>query len=58
VTVSNAGSERAHPLGIGGSAPVLLLFHTVPAGASPLYVGKHLIRPEAGHLTVAQTSQP
>ena len=58
VTVSNAGSERAHPLGIAGSAPVLLLFHTVPVGTSPLYVGKYLIRPEAGHLTVAQTAQP
>jgi GntR family transcriptional regulator len=58
VTVSNAGSERAHPLGVAGSAPVLLLFHTVPAGGDPLYVGKHLIRPEAGHLTVAQSSQP
>jgi GntR family transcriptional regulator len=58
VTVSNAGSERAHALGVAGSAPVLLLFHTVPAGTSPLFVGKYLIRPEAGHLTVAQTSQP
>jgi GntR family transcriptional regulator len=55
VTVSNAGSERAHPLGLAGSSPVLLLFHTVPAGTNPLFVGKYLIRPEAGHLTVAQT---
>lgn len=55
VTVSSAGAERAHALGVPGSAPVLLLFHTVPAGTSPLYVGKYLIRPEAGHLTVAQT---
>jgi DNA-binding GntR family transcriptional regulator len=58
VTVSDAGSERAHLLGVPEAGPVLLLFHTVPAGGRPLYVAKHLIRPEAGHLTVAQSSQP
>jgi GntR family transcriptional regulator len=58
VTVSDAGSERAHLLGVPEAGPVLLLFHTVLSGGRPLYVGKHLIRPEAGHLTVAQSSQP
>jgi GntR family transcriptional regulator len=55
VSVSNAGSERAQNLGVPGQSPILVVFQTVPAAGRPLYVAKHLIRPEAGHLTVAQS---
>ncbi|MFG1710264.1 GntR family transcriptional regulator [Nonomuraea sp. M3C6] len=56
VSVSNAGSERAHSFGVGSTSPVLVLSQTVLLGSRPIYVAKHLIAQQAGHLTVVQTS--
>jgi GntR family transcriptional regulator len=56
VSVSTAGSERAHALRLVSDSPVLVLSQRVLLDGSPLYVAKHLIAPEAGHLTVVQTS--
>lgn len=55
VSVSNAGADRAHMLGVNASSPVLLLSQSVTHDGRPLYVAKHLIRPEVGHLTIVQT---
>jgi GntR family transcriptional regulator len=56
VSASNAGSERAHAFGVRSDSPVLVLSQTVLVDSRPLYVAKHLIAQEAGHLTVVQTS--
>ncbi|MEO3858471.1 GntR family transcriptional regulator [Acrocarpospora sp. B8E8] len=58
VSVSTAGSERAHALEVASASPVLVLTQRVLLDGSPIYVAKHLIAPEAGHLTVVQTSSP
>lgn len=55
VSVSKAGADRAHMLGVKASSPVLLLSQTVGRDGAPLYVAKHLIRPEVGHLAIVQT---
>lgn len=58
VSVSTTGSERAHALRVTASNPVLVLSQRVLLDGSPIYVAKHLITPEAGHLTVMQTASP
>ncbi|MCW2880064.1 MAG: hypothetical protein JWQ95_4164 [Sphaerisporangium sp.] len=56
VSVSTAGSERAHMLGVASADPVLVLCQRVLLNAWPLYVAKHIVAPEAGHLSVVQNS--
>lgn len=55
VSASSAGAERADVLDIDADSPVLVLHQTVPLDGRPLYVGKHLIVPDAGHLSVVQS---
>jgi GntR family transcriptional regulator len=56
VSVSNAGSERAHAFGVRSDSPVLVLSQSVLFAGRPVYVAKHLVAQEAGHLTVVQTA--
>jgi GntR family transcriptional regulator len=55
VSVSNAGAYRAQMLGITVTSPVLILNQTVLYRRIPLMVGKYIIRPEVGHLTINQS---
>lgn len=57
LTVSSAGAERGHPLHASASSPILLLTQIIPCDQQPLYIAKHMLSPEAGHLTVVQSAQ-
>jgi len=54
ISSTSAGAERAQSLGIDPSSPLLLVTQAVARDGVRVYVAKHLIRPEAGHLTVIQ----
>lgn len=54
ISMTNAGSERAHLLDVRPRTPLLLLTQTVARDGRPYFVAKYLIRPEAAHLTVVQ----
>lgn len=56
ISASTPGQDRAHLLGVSASSPVLVLTQSAPYRFRPFYLAKHLIRPEAGHLTVVQTN--
>lgn len=56
LSVSNAGPDRAHMLDVGGSSPVLLVTQSVSRHGGPLYVAKHILSPEAGHLSLVQST--
>lgn len=57
IAVSNAGAGRAHKLGLHPQSPVLLLSQQVLVDGQPVYLGKHIVRPDAAHLSVVQSSQ-
>lgn len=57
VSVSAAGTERGAMFGASRKTPILVLSHSVMLGGHPLYLGKHMIRAEAGHIHVIQSAQ-
>lgn len=55
VAVSTAGPERGDLFSARGDEPILLLSQHVLLAGQLLYVAKHMLRAEAGHVLVAQT---
>ncbi|MEN3266400.1 GntR family transcriptional regulator [Pseudonocardia sp.] len=57
IGIGTTGAERADSLGLPADAAVLVLTQTVLYDGRSLYLAKHLISPECGHLAVVQSAQ-
>lgn len=57
VSISLAGPERGELFTTPGDEPILVLSQNVMLDGRPLYVGKHMLRGEAGHVLVVQSVQ-
>lgn len=57
ISISTAGSERGGLFGATARTPILLLSQTVLFEGRPLYLAKHMIRAEAGHILITQSAQ-
>lgn len=54
ISLTTAGADRAQALGVRPSSAVLLVTQAVSRDGTAFYLAKHLIKPEAGQLTVIQ----
>lgn len=58
VTANVVGASRGKLLGLGATAPVLILTQTVLVGAHPAYLAKCIVSAEVGRLKIFQSGSP
>lgn len=57
LTAGTLGESRAAPLGAHPDEPALIVTQTAQLHGKPVYLGKHVLRPGAGQLTLLQSGQ-
>lgn len=57
VSISRAGPERGELFTTPGDEPILVLSQSLMLDGRPLYIAKHMLRGEAGHVLVVQSVQ-